>query len=566
MSLPLMSQNPVVGAGPAETAASFVPQPQPLPALLDAAAKRFPQRRAIDFLGRVWTWAEVGRLADRAAAGLQAQGVGHGVKVALCLPNMPWSVILYFAILKAGGTVVNVNPLYTEREIAYLLADSGARMVMTTDLAMILDKVDALVRQGALDRVIVCPFADALPRLKGLLFRLAKRRDLARIPASPAYIRLERLFAGPARPAPVAIDAAHDIAVLQYTGGTTGTPKGAALTHANLTINVQQVEAGSPPADPAGERILAVLPFFHVFAMTAIMNFGVEIGAELILLPRPDLKHMLAAIRRTRPTVLPGVPTLFTAIANAAGSGGRSKLDLSFIKYCVSGGAPITAEGAARFERISGAEILEGYGLSEASPVVTTTRRGAVKRGSVGTALPGTVIEIRSLEDPHQLMKQGERGEICIRGPQVMAGYYNRPEETAAAFVDGALRTGDVGYLDADGFLFIVDRIKDLILCGGYNVYPRVIEEAACRHPAVHEAIAIAVPDEYRGEAPKLFVSLRPGAAADTAEIREFLRGELNRIEMPREVEIRDTLPRTPIGKLTRQPLVDAEAARRKAG
>ena len=564
MSVPLMSRDPVAEQAPA-AAAPFMPHPQPLAALLDAAARSFPQRRAIDFLGRVWTWAEVGRLADRAAAGLQAQGVGPGVRVALCLPNMPWSVILYFAILKAGGTVVNVNPLYTEREIAYLLADSGARMAVTTDLALSLGKLDALVRQGALDRVVVCPFADALPRLKGLLFRLAKRRDLARIPASPVYLTVERLLAGAARPGPVAIDPERDIAVLQYTGGTTGTPKGAALTHANISVNVQQVEAGSPPADPAGERILAVLPFFHVFAMTAIMNFGVRIGAELVILPRPDLKLMLATIRRTKPTVLPGVPTLFTALTNAAGAAGRRTLDLSFIRYCVSGGAPITAEGAARFERLSGAQILEGYGLSEASPVVTATRRGQVRRGSVGAALPGTVIEIRSLEDPHGLMPQGERGEICIRGPQVMAGYHNRPEETEAAFVDGALRTGDVGYLDAEGFLFIVDRIKDLILCGGYNVYPRVIEEAACRHPAVHEAIAIAVPDAYRGEAPKLFVALRPGAVTDAAEIREFLRGELNRIEMPREIEIRDMLPRTPIGKLTKQPLVEAEAARRRS-
>lgn len=552
-------------AAPGAGAAGFQPRPEEVSALLDATVQRYPARRAIDFLGRVWNWAEIGRLVDRAAAGLQAQGVAPGVKVVLCLPNTPWSVIFYFAILKAGGTVVNVNPLYTEREIAYLLADSGARILVTTNLSLVFGKIVSLVEQGALDKIVVCPLDTALPRLKGLAFRLLKRREIARIPDAPQYVHLDRLMAGPAKPAPVAIDPARDIAVLQYTGGTTGTPKGAALTHANLTINVQQVEAGSPEIDPDGERILGILPFFHVFAMTAVMNFGVRIGAELILLPRPDLKLMLSTIRRTRPTVLPGVPTLFTALANGIETGKRAT-DLSFINYCVSGGAPISEDGAARFERLAGAQILEGYGLSEASPVVTTTRRGHVKRGSVGTALPGTIIEIRSLDDPHQLLPQGERGEICIRGPQVMVGYYNRPEETEAAFVDGALRTGDVGYLDEDGFLFIVDRIKDLILCGGYNVYPRMIEEAACRHPAVQEAIAIAVPDDYRGEAPKLFVSLRQGAAADAEELREFLRGELNKIEMPREIEIRETLPRTPIGKLTKQPLLEEEAFRRNAG
>jgi long-chain acyl-CoA synthetase len=288
------------------------------------------------------------------------------------------------------------------------------------------------------------------------------------------------------------------------------------------------------------------------------MNLGVSIGAEMLLLPRLNIKQLMRMIHQRRPSILPGVPTLYTAISNAAEAAGKT--DLRFIKFCVSGGAPIAAEVADRFGRISGCEVLEGYGLSETSPVVAMTPPAGIRRGAVGIALPGTSIEIRDPEPPHRLLAQGEKGEICVRGPQVMRGYYKRPEETAAVMTEGALRTGDIGYLDEDGYLFIVDRIKDLILCGGYNVYPRVIEEAAYQHPAVGDAIAIGVPDKYRGQAPKLFVTLRDGKTATAAEITAFLAEHLNRIEIPREVEIRDSLPRTMIGKLSKKELV-AEAA-----
>jgi long-chain acyl-CoA synthetase len=295
--------------------------------------------------------------------------------------------------------------------------------------------------------------------------------------------------------------------------------------------------------------------------MTAVMNLGIAIGAELVLLPRMDLKQLMATIMKRKPTVLPGVPTLYTAVSAAAEAAHSS---LSFIKFCVSGGAPIAAEVADRFERISGCELLEGYGLSETSPVVTATPPGGIRRGSVGIALPGTSLEIRDPERPEHLLPQGEKGEICIRGPQVMRGYYNRPEETAATFTDGALRTGDIGYLDPDGYLFIVDRIKDLILAGGYNVYPRVIEEAAYQHPAVAEAIAIGIPDKYRGQAPKLFVTLHAGATATPDELKAFLAEHLNKIELPKAVEIRDTLPKTMVGKLSKKELVAEEAAKAK--
>lgn len=538
--------------------AEFTAVARPAGTMLDDAARRFGTRPAIDFLGRGWNWGEIAALADRAAAGLQKLGVAKGTRVGLCLPNTPYFVVMYFAILKAGGTVVNYNPLYTEREIAAQVRDSGTTIMVSLDVAMIHEKIGKLAANGLFQRVIVCSMAAALPPLKGLLFRLFKGKELAKIPAGLPYLRFETLISGAAKPSPVAIDPENDIATLQYTGGTTGVPKAAMLTHANITANVQQVLAGSPPMDEGAERIMGILPFFHVFAMTAVMNFGVSIGAELILMPRLDMKMLMAAIARKRPTIMPGVPTLYTAICNAAGEG----KDLSFIKFCISGGAPISIEGAERFERLSKCAVLEGYGLSETSPVVTATPPSGVRRGSVGTPLPGTIVEIRDPEHPERLMPQGERGEICVRGPQVMKGYYNRPDETAKVFVDGALRTGDIGYLDADNYLFIVDRIKDLILCGGYNVYPRVIEEAAYQHPSVQDAIAIGIPDTYRGQAPKLFVTLRPGTKATPEEILAFLKDHLNKIEIPKSVEIRETLPKTMVGKLSKKELVAEEAAK----
>jgi long-chain acyl-CoA synthetase len=540
--------------------AGFDYVPAPAFGILDQAVRRFPGRPAIDFLGKHYTYAQIGRLADSAAAGLQKIGVTKGVNVGLCLPNTPYSVIMYYAILKAGGTVVNFNPLYTEREIENQAKDAGVTIIVSMDLALIQTKIAALAAKGVFKRVIICSMTAALPPLKAVLFRAFKGKELSPIPDQAPYLTFEALTAGAARPAPVEIDPMVDIATLQFTGGTTGIPKAAMLTHANIGANVAQVLAAGPGFTEGEERIAGILPFFHVFAMTCVMNLGLSIGAELLLLPRLDMKQLMRMILRRRPTMLPGVPTLYTAISNAAEAAGNT--DLRFIKHCVSGGAPIAAEVADRFARISQCEVLEGYGLSETSPVVTATPPGGIRRGSVGRPLPGTTIEIRDPEHPESILPQGEKGEICIRGPQVMRGYYRRPDETAKVFVDGALRTGDVGYLDPDGYLFIVDRIKDLILAGGYNVYPRIIEEAAYQHPAVLEAIAIGIPDKYRGQAPKLFVTLRDGATATTDELKTFLAAHLNKIELPKEVEIRATLPKTMVGKLSKKELVAEEAAK----
>jgi long-chain acyl-CoA synthetase len=533
--------------------------PEPAFQMLDETVRRFGGRPAIDFLGKHWNWAEVGQLTNRAAAGLQKLGVTKGVKVGLCLPNTPYSVIMYFAILKAGGTVVNYNPLYTVRELQKQIEDSGTSIMVSLDIAMIHEKIVQLAAKQILKRIVICSMTAALPRLKGILFGVFKRQELAKVADGQPFIRFARLIAGAAMPAAVAIDPERDVAVMQFTGGTTGLPKAAMLSHANIAVNVTQTLEAGAPLIPGEERIIGVLPLFHVFAMTGVMNLGVALGAELILLPRMDLKQFMATLFRLKPTVLPGVPTLYTAVGTAAKA---ARKRLSFIKFCVSGGAPIAAEAALHFEQVSGCKIVEGYGLSETSPVVSLNPPAAVKRGSVGLPVPGTIVEIRDPERPEMLLPQGQRGEICVRGPQVMLGYYNQPEETRKVFVDGAFRTGDIGYIDTDGYLFIVDRIKDLILCGGYNVYPRTIEEAAYQHPAVLHAIAIGVPDVYRGQAPKLFVALRPDMAATPQEIHDFLKEYLSKIELPREIEIRGELPKTMVGKLSKKELVAEELAK----
>jgi long-chain acyl-CoA synthetase len=550
------------GPAASQRVKSFEFTPEPAFAMLDEAVRRFGHRPAIDFLGKTWRWREIGLLTDKAAAGLQKLGVTKNVKIGLCLPNTPYSIIMFHAILKAGGTVVNFNPLYTASEIEKQAIETGTSMLVSLDLAMIHDKIAELTEKKIFARVIICSMTGALPRTKAMLFRLFRAKDLAKIPQQARYISFAELIAGEARLAPVRIDPLQDIAVLQFTGGTTGVPKAAMLSHGNIAVNVQQILRTGTPFTLGEERIIGVLPLFHVFAMTGIMNLGIALGAELILFPRMDLQQLMAAIFRRRPTMLPGVPTLFAAIGNAAEAAGKT---LDFIKFCVCGGAAFAVEAVARFERISHCRILEGYGLSETSPVATLNPPNAAKPGSVGVPLPGTIVEIRDLSDPEIILPQGERGEICIRGPQVMLGYYNHPIETANAFVAGAFRTGDVGFLDADGYLFIVDRIKDLIICGGYKVYPRSIEEAAYLHPQVQDAIAIGIPDAYRGQAAKLFVTLRPDSVATPETLKRFLAEHLSRIELPREIEIRDTLPRTMVGKLSKKELV-AEEQEKLAG
>ena len=536
---------------------------KPLTDLLTDAAQQFPQNPALNFKGKVTTYAALAAEVERVAAGLQEAGVGRGSKVGLFLPNTPTFIIYYYAILKAGGTVVNFNPLYTHEELTFQVKDSQTSMMVTHDLAALFPKVERLVAEGILARAIVVPFAGVLPRAKAMLFQVFKRKDIANIAASKIKDRIidgARLQTSKARLVPVEISPTEDVAVLQYTGGTTGTPKGAMLTHANLYANTVQIDRWASDLVPGQERVLGALPLFHVFAMTGVMNLGISKAAAIILMPRFQLLEALQLIKSEKPTMMPAVPTIFTAMLNYPE---LKKYDLSSLRFCISGGAPLPLEIKTRFEAASGSKIVEGYGLSEASPVVTCNPiDGPIIAGSIGPPLPQTVVSLRDLEDPTKEVPQGERGELCVKGPQVMKGYWNKPNETANQFVGEYLRTGDVAIMDERGFFSIVDRIKDLIICSGFNVYPRRIEEAIYQHPAVEEVTVIGIPDSYRGEAPKAFIKLKAGMTASAADILKHLEPKISKIEMPAQIEFRDALPKTMIGKLSKKELVAEEKKR----
>lgn len=542
-------------------------EPAPIWALLDVAAGRYSNRPCTTFLGKTLTYGDISRLVDRTAAGLQKLGVKKGTKVGLFLPNSPTFVIYYYAILKAGGTVVNYNPLYTVDELTYQVVDSDTEMMVTLDLKVLFGKVEALLAAGSLKRAIVASFTNLLPASKAILFRLFKGKELAALDGSAVAGKLV-MDAGVADNdgvyERVPIDPETDVAVLQYTGGTTGTPKGAMLTHANVYINTLQVKAWAPSMQDGQERILGVLPFFHVFAMTVVMNFGVARAAEMVIMPRFVLDDAMKLIDRAKPTCMPGVPTLFNAIAS------HPKLksyDLRSLKFCLSGGAPLPLEIKQRFEGLTGCKLVEGYGLSESSPVVTANPLdGPPKAESIGYPLPSTIVSLRDPAEPTREVAPGERGEVCVKGPQVMKGYWNRPQETADVFVGDYLRTGDVGVMDPDGTFRIVDRIKDLIICSGYNVYPRNVEEAIYTHPAVAEVTVIGIKDKYRGEAPKAFIKLKPGVVASKDDIMSHLETKISRIELPAEIEFRDELPKTMIGKLSKKELKAEEAAKAAGG
>jgi long-chain acyl-CoA synthetase len=460
--------------------------------------------------------------------------------------------------------VVNFNPLYAEREIARQIRDSGTRIMVTLDLKATYAKVASCLADTGLDRVIVCRMAGILPLTKRALFSLLNRREVAAVPGDDRHLAFAKLIANDGAPDTVEIDPERDVAVLQYTGGTTGLPKGAMLTHGNLYANTAQTKSWVIGIRPGTERVLAVLPLCHVFGMTGIMNVGLAAGAELILVPRFRIQQLLRIIATQRPTVLVGVPTLYAAINEQKDI---ADYDLSSLVYCISGGAALPLQVKQTFEDLTGCTLVEGYGLTEAAPVCTVNPFTAIQKpGSIGLPLPGTVIEIVSLDEPERRLPPGQRGEICVRGPQVMAGYWNQPEETAGVLRDGRLHTGDVGFIDAEGYVYLIDRIKDLIINGGFNVYPRMVEEAIQLHPAVAEVAVCGVPDRHRGEIVKAFVRLRAGASLTTAELRAFLRDKLAPFEIPKRVEFCTELPRTLLGKPSRRELIAEEMRRLNSG
>jgi len=518
-----------------------------------AACAKTPNNVALDFLGGKTTFGELARMIRAFAGALQADyGVTKGKRVALLLPNTPFYVVAYYGVLLAGGIVVNCNPLYTVHELSHITSNAGAEVIVTLDLAQIYDKAAALLKAGHVKRIIACHFPQALPLVKRILYSIAKRGDLAQVHPSATVAWFHQLISEDKSPTPAVIDAAKDCAVQQYTGGTTGLPKGAMLSHANIAANMSQIDAWGCGLFYPPSKVVAILPFFHIFAMTVCMNVPLCNGTLVVMMPRFEMKGFLDLLKTNRPNVLPAVPTLIQAMSKLGPE--QAKL-LDCIDVVISGGAALPNEARGQFAKVSKAILAEGYGLTEASPVVCCAAlRVPSKPMSIGLPVPATDIRFVDIETM-QPAKLGERGELQVKGPQVMLGYYGNPDATKDAFVDGWLRTGDVGYIDNDGYVFLVDRIKDLIISSGFNIYPRTIEEALIANPAVDEANVIGVQDEYRGEAAVAFVKLKTGQTISESELKKFIGERVNKLEMPREIIFKDQLPKTLIGKLSKKEL-----------
>lgn len=532
--------------------------PRPVFDLLAETAKTYGERPAFDFMGHRLTWAEVHLQALKLARALQDKGVRKGQKIGIFLPNCPYFLIAYYAIAYTGATAVHFNPLYAESELAHMIEDSETDFMVTLDLALLYDKMHKMLHNTRLNHIIVCRFTDILKPPKNLLFKWLKGRELATIEPSKRVSWHHDIVAHGNDPAPVAIDPLRDVMVLQYTGGTTGVPKGAMLTHANVVANAEQAGLWFSGCRPGQDRMVGVIPFFHVFAMTAVMNLSVLKGLEIVALPRFDLDQTLKLIDRKRPHVFPAVPAIFNAINNHKR---RRRFDLSSLRYCVSGGAPLPVEVKKTFEANTGCVVVEGYGLSESAPVLCCNPPdGLNKPGSIGLPFPNTVVEIVDPADKQTLMPVGERGELCARGPQVMAGYWKRPEETDAVLRGGRLYTGDIAVMDEDGYFYIVDRIKDLVITNGYNVYPRNVEEAIYLHPSVEECIVAGLPDAQRGEIVKAWIKCKDGRTLTAEDLKVFLQDKISPMEIPKRIEFRDKpLPKTMIGKLSRKDVLAEE-------
>lgn len=531
----------------------------PLYELLDKVAENFPDNPAFDFLGKKFKWRELHAAANAFAKGLQDAGVKKGTKIGLMLPNSPNFLVAYYGALKAGMTVVNFNPLYAASELEFQIKDSKTEIMVTFDLHATYDKAAQMFEKTCLDHIIVCRFVDILPFPKNILFPLIKSKEIVTWPRDDRHIDFDDLLDNDGAFKPVKINPVTDVALLQYTGGTTGVPKGAMLTHANLTANTEQCLIEFAGVEMGTEKMLGVIPFFHVFAMTVVMNLAVRIGAQIIATPRFDVKDTLKLIHKKKPTCFPAVPAIYNAIANHPD---QKKYDLTSLRRCISGGAPLPVDVKKTFEAETQCILVEGYGLTETSPVThVNPLSGVNKKGSIGLPLAGTHVRLVN-PDTGIDVKKGEKGEVCVKGPQVMKGYWDNPEATKASFYDDYLRTGDIATEDDEGYYFIVDRIKDLIITNGYNVYPRHVEEAIYDHESVEECIVGGLPDADRGEIVKAWVKLKDGKILSEPELREFLETKISPIEMPRTIEFRkNPLPKTMIGKLSRKDIIAEEKA-----
>ncbi len=554
--------------------------------MFDRTVKNFSDRTALNFLGKKMTYKELGAAVDAFARGLQDQGIGVGSTVGVCLPNTPFYLIAYYGAMKAGARVANFDPTAPAESLAQQINDSQTDALVAVNLLgdatqWLYPNVEKAQALTGLKKVIVCDFPDGLPGKKKVPFKIINGlcnatkgwawmnkkvtalrdklgvKETVAVKADAAHLLFSDLVKTKGKPAKV-VAKPSDVALLQYTGGTTGVPKGAALTHRNLTANVQQAHLWFTGGKPGGEKekVFAVLPFFHVFSMTVQMNLAVYLGAELITMPKPDLKPMLEIIDKEKPTLFAAVPALYKKMIDTKNI---NDYDLSSLKYCISGGAPLPVTVAKAFTDLTGVEIIEGYGLSETAPIVIANPlTGEKKTGSVGMPVPQTEVKFTSIDDPNIVVKMSEEGEICLRGPQVMKEYFGRPDETKKVFdKDGYFHTGDVGYMDADGYVFITDRIKDMAIVNGFKAFPKKTEEAIRQFDGVSEVIVVPMPNESTGETLAAFVQPKEGVTLDAAKLHEFLKEKLKWYETPlvQNIEFRDTLPLTKIGKPDKKPL-----------
>jgi long-chain acyl-CoA synthetase len=525
-----------------------------LPGLLSTAAAQFGTRTAIEFRDRAISFTELENLAEVAASAFLRAGFGKGTTVALFLGNSPDHPVNFFGALKAGARIAHLSPLDGERALSHKLSDSGARILVTSNLATLLPTALKFLDKGLVDRLIVCE--DDHWGAVG--------NPHAPIPDHRAITTFAKFAEGATRPSQWPEIAPDDVALLQYTGGTTGLPKGAMLSHGNLTSAVSIYEVWGRPARlerSAIERVICVLPLFHIYALTVVLLSSIRYGNVISLHQRFDVQAVMHDIEIKRATQFPGVPTMWIAIASLPD---LDKRDMSSLVACGSGGAPLPVEVAKIFERKTNMKLKSGWGMTETcSPGTGHSQEGPDKPGSIGLMLPGIEMDVVALEDPKKILPPGEIGEVRIKGPNVTKGYWNRAKETAEAFADGRFLTGDIGYMDKDGYFYLVDRKKDMIISGGFNVYPQMIEQAIYEHTSVQEVIVIGISDEYRGEAAKAFIKLRAGAGTFSLdELKSFLTGKLGKHEIPSALEFVDELPRTPVGKLSRYELRQQSANR----
>ncbi|MEW9500616.1 long-chain-fatty-acid--CoA ligase [Jeotgalibacillus marinus] len=532
---------------------------KPVHAYLTEASKLYPDKVAVHFMGKEFTYKEMHESSLKMAKYLQDIGIEKDDRVAIMLPNTPASVIAYYGILYAGAIVVQTNPLYTEREIEYQMKDSGAKAIITLDI--LFPRVSKVFNDTDLEHMIITGIKDFLPFPKKLIYPFIQKKQhgiTVKVEhRGHNHLLTEILKIATPDPVEQVLDLEEDLALLQYTGGTTGSPKGVMLTHKNLVANASMCDAWLYKNKKGEGVTLGILPFFHVYGMTTVMITSVMQGDKMVLLPKFDVETALKTIHKQRPTMFPGAPTIYIGILNHPD---LHKYDLTSVESCLSGSAPLPIEVQEKFEKLTGGKLVEGYGLTETSPVTHGNFVWDQKRikGSVGVPWPDTDCKIVSM-DTAEAAPQGEIGEIVVKGPQVMKGYWNQPEETAAVLKDGWFHTGDLGYMDEQGFFYVVDRKKDTIIAGGFNIYPREIEEVMYEHPAVQEVVTVGVPDAYRGETVKVFIVLKQGHTASEEELDQFARQHLASYKVPRLYEFRDELPKTAVGKILRRKLVEEE-------